>query len=402
MQNIISLIQLDERSRTETAMDKTPSLSSSAIMTLLCIASLTIMVGAVIAPGLPQIAAALNVAAHPGWLMTLPALGAILFAPLAGRIIDSVGAYRSLTVGLFCYGLLGVMLIWLHSPGWIYTDRLMLGGMTVMVMAATTMLISQWFSGEARLAMIAKQGMAIEIGGVVFLFLGGVFASLHWALPLSIYLFAWLFLVMLRQYVPSHHPAINESDDKTLTALEQAADMPLRLIFFITGLSMLIFFSTVVVLPVTLAADGYSEAEVGYLLAFSSFIAMLSAYCMPLLALRLGETRLLMLAFVFYGAAHCLFWQSNATGLLIMAAIGNGIGFGFSIPLLNHMTVMRSASKARGKNLSYYAMAVFSGQLMTSFVTLLPDYQSRAFMVTTTLACLTGAGLLVYLRQQAR
>lgn len=91
------------------------------------------------------------------------------------------------------YGLLGVTVYWLHGPVAVFINRILLGGITSVVMAGCTVLISQWYFGKARLGMIAKQGMAIELGGVIFLFIGGMLATQHWALPLSLYLIAWVF-----------------------------------------------------------------------------------------------------------------------------------------------------------------------------------------------------------------
>ena len=39
--------------------------------------------------------------------------------------------------------------------------------------------------------MIARQGMAIELGGVLFLFAGGLLAQQRWSLPFALYLCAW-------------------------------------------------------------------------------------------------------------------------------------------------------------------------------------------------------------------
>ncbi len=177
-------------------------LNSIGSYTLLCIACLTIMVGALVAPGLITISNALGVADNAILLVTLPALGAVIFAPIAGKLIDKYGAYRSLIVGLFLYGALGASVYWLHGPTFVFANRILLGGITAVVMAGSTVLISQWYFGKARLGMIAKQGMAIELGGVLFLFLGGIFAAKHWALPLSLYLIAWVFLAMLFIFVP--------------------------------------------------------------------------------------------------------------------------------------------------------------------------------------------------------
>jgi len=52
----------------------------------------------------------------------------------------------------------------------------------------------------------------------------------------------------------------------------------------------------------------------------------------------------------------------------IIAAICIGIGFGFTIPLTNHLTVEKSDSQNRGKNLAYFSMFTFLGQFVSSLL----------------------------------
>ena len=141
------------------------SLSALGSHTLLAVATLTIMVGCVIVPGLPAVAAQLGVGSGGSWLVTLPALGVVLFGPAAARLMERAGLRRALMLGLFLYGLLGAAGPYLRGAWLIYADRLLLGGATALVMAAGTGLISTFYTGRARLAMIARQGMAIELGG---------------------------------------------------------------------------------------------------------------------------------------------------------------------------------------------------------------------------------------------
>lgn len=46
------------------------------------------MVGTLLAPGLVTIADGLGIQSNSVLLITLPSLGAVVFAPLAGRLID--------------------------------------------------------------------------------------------------------------------------------------------------------------------------------------------------------------------------------------------------------------------------------------------------------------------------
>ncbi|WP_289027877.1 MFS transporter [uncultured Paraglaciecola sp.] len=369
-------------------------LSTLGSVTLLCIASLTIMVGSIVAPGMISISAQLDVADNAILLITLPALGAVIFAPIAGKLIDKYGAYPSVIIGMFLYGLFGAGAIFLEGAFWVFTNRLLLGGLTALVMASSTVLISQWYQGQERLIMIAKQGMAIELGGVIFLFFGGILAAQYWALPFLLYLTAWLFLIMLLLYVPRNSVA---SLDKSETENDEQIvpdGLSLKSIYLFSVLSMGTFFTIFVLLPFAMHTQGYDEQQVGILLSSISLVAVIAASFMPRLSKVFGEPKLLATAFIVYGIAFICFIQTGLI-LLIVGAIFSGIGFGFSIPLLNHMTVKRSSYKVRGKNLSYFTMAVFSGQFLTSFLEGLSTEPANVFGFFIGFCCLLALGLFV-------
>lgn len=364
-------------------------LSELGRYTLLCIATLTIMVGELVAPGLLSIAKGLGVSDTPVWLITLPALGAVVCAPIAGRIIDKYGAYPALIFGLFLYGSLGIAVYWLQGPIPVFVNRFALGGITAVVMASGTVLISEWYAGKERLEMMAKQGMAIELGGVIFLFLGGQLAAIHWGLPLSLYLMAWLFLGMLLLFVPRTSPKQKDETDTSNNHAVTHSDFSLKKVYLCTTLAMTVFFSCMIVLPIVMNEQGYKAEQVGYLLALISLMAVVSAHFMPKLEKRLNESTLLALGFAMFALAYIGFSQHTLV-LLIGAAVFAGIGFGFSIPLLNHMTVERSPVEVRGRNLSYFTMAIFSGQFLTSFVEFIPGDISRVFLICIVVSGVTS------------
>ena len=368
-------------------------LSALGSVALLCIASLTIMVGAVVTPGLLSISNALDINDYSVWLVTFPALGAVLFAPFAGKAIDTFGAYQALILGLLLSGFLGFSVYWLHGPWWVLSNRILLGGITALVMASSTVLISQWYAGNERLKMIAKQGMAIELGGVLFLFLGGKLASLHWAYPLSLYLAAWLFLLLLVLFVPRKHPTQRPESNSDDHHVNQG--LSLNHVYLFATLAMVVFFTAIVVLPNSMAKQGYHEDQVGTLLAFLSLVAVVSALFMPKISKLIGVIALLSVAFAAFAVAHLCFANAQSLTVLFIGAVFAGMGFGFTIPLLNHMTVEKSPANARGKNLSFFAMAVFGGQFITSFVEFIPGDTTARFYASALLASLVVLGLSV-------
>lgn len=339
-------------------------LSPTGAFALLCVATLTIMVGCAIAPALPEIAAQVGMAHNASWLITLPSLGVVLFGPLAGDLIDRFGARKSLQVGLVLYGFLGIIGAFIPRMGALLLDRFLLGGATAAVMAAGTTLISQFYDGDARLKMIAKQGMAIELGGVIFLAIGGYIATIGWRLPFALYIFGWIFLMLVTVAIPEpgkEKPLANPVPDNG--GLMGVSD-----IYFAACASQVLFFTGVITLPKFLVSLSLNAAECGYFLAFMSVIAVLVAGVMPKVQAMLGQRNTILTAFGAYCVAHIIFATSSALPVLIIAGILMGIGFGLTIPLANFVVIERSSPAQRGRFLAILSVAIFLGQFLSSFL----------------------------------
>lgn len=352
------------------------SLSKAGAFTLLAIACLTIMVGGVVAPGLPSIAVGLGVERQASCLITLPSVGVVLFAPFVGRLIERYGSRTTVCAGLFLYSLAGFSEIFLHGPLAVFADRVLLGAITAVVMASGTALNSEFYDGRARLSMIAKQGMAIELGGVIFLAAGGTLASIGWQWPFALYLIGLVCLVMVLMFEPkTRHELTVERD----AAAKQHAPSKLKDTYLAATASLMVFFIGIITVPLKFHALGISEVETGYFLSFISVIAVLAASTMPRVIRKAGEHGTLIVAFVLYAAAHVLFSLSVQIISFIGGGVLMGIAFGLSVPLVNHMTIERSHPRQRGRNLAYLSMALFFGQLLTSFWVLLPGPADTAF-----------------------
>lgn len=365
-------------------------LNKLAAFTLLAVACLTIMVGCVIVPGLTEIAEQMGIPSAASWLVTIPSLGVVIFGPLAGRLIDRTGAYRALTWGLFMYGLLGSGGVLLHGLAPVMVDRLLLGGATAVVMSAGTGLISAFYSGHARLKMIASQGMSIELGGVVFLFIGGLLATLGWRWPFVLYLAAWLLLAMQIMFVPRPDLIDQTESHQQDGAVEKRG--ALKPVYFAAVFSMISFFTGVIIIPQHFHAMGVGAAKTGYFLSFISLIAVFAAAIMPKVVSRIREYGTLYMAFGCYIAAHLLFSMASGLLLFIVGGVLMGCGFGLSVPLVNHMTVEQSHARVRGRNLAYLSMAIFSGQFLSSFMGFIPGNTSVIFLGA---AAIGMAGILI-------
>ncbi|HHD7473840.1 TPA: MFS transporter [Klebsiella oxytoca] len=366
-------------------------------MTLLAVASLTIMVGCVIVPGLPAISSHLHVEQFSGWLVTLPALGVVLFGPLTTKIIKQIGLYRTLCSGLFFYGLLGSAGAFLQGHVLLLADRFLLGGVTALVMTSGTGLISEFYQGSQRLKMIAMQGMSIELGGVIFLFSGGLLATMHWASPFSLYLFAWILLGMVLGFVPKKVGVFAVQNSDVINS--ENTSMAVKITWISALVSMIIFFTAIILLPIHLKKMAITSSQTGTFLSFISLVAVGAAWVMPKMVRKISEVHTLITAFLFYAIGHVIFSLTTSIYVMILGAIAMGSGFGLSVPLVNHLVLILSPANMRSRNLARLSMAIFSGQFLSSFMGYIPGSMAAAFSVTALLSLLIS--IYLYLNRKS-
>ena len=350
------------------------TLSKLGIFTLLFISSLTIMVGSAIAPALSGIIEATDFNFPPSLLITLPALGVLVFAHLIGKLTNVLGPFKLLALGLIPYAVLGVIGAYLGNQYLLLIDRFLLGAATVAIQVSVTGLIAQLFSGSTRMKIIAWQGMAIELGGVVFLSIGGILGEWHWQAPFYIYLIALFCLFLLYNTIPKNAPTDAEQTRET-----QHKPTSQKIIWAICAASlaaMVLFFVSFVTLPLYLDQRfDFSESIIGYYMAFISLMAIAIASQMPKVVNKFGDAKTVAIGFLFFCFGYVVFAATHQILFLILAAIFIGIGFGLTVPLLNHMTVEASTPETRGKNLGRYSMGIFGGQFLSTFITFIStDY----------------------------
>ena len=368
-------------------------INNFGIAVILFTSTLTIMVGTAIAPSLTEIAKNLNLSYSPGWLITLPSLGVVVFASSVGNLIDRIGTFKLLCLGLIPYAIFGFLGGFITNTYLLILDRFLLGPAAVAIQVALITYIADYFKGKERMKLIAWQGMSIELGGVVFLSLGGVLGDWNWRYPFAIYLVAFVCLLFVFIFLPK--------DDKSKIEDNQKADLNIaetpkqkkevKLIVWGSLLAMALFFVSFVRLPQYLpTVFDFSDSQVGYFMASISLIAVLSASQMPRVTDKLNSYNTVISGFAFFVLGYVFFTLASSMFLLIAGILCIGIGFGFTIPLLNHMIVEASTTKTQGKNLGLSSMGIFAGQFLSTFIEFVSDDTRLIFGVASGLALVIG------------
>lgn len=357
--------------------------------------SLTIMVGSAITPALPSIGEHFQAGDYTSWLVTIPALGVVIGAIPCGKLLSKIGAYRTCTLGLLLYGALGFLGSIMPELISEFSDRFLLGIATAMVMVSSTALISIFYQGKQLLKMIAIQGMAIELGGVIFLSIGGQLAELSWQMPYMIYGIAFIALILMLLFVPRIKEIAVEKTSTIQNNTRQQKEQNVTPVLIFSFLGMLIFFTAIVSLPSYLQIkNGYSTTFTGNYLAAISLVAVIFAGIMPRIVGNFSAKITLTIAYACYAIAHLLFFFSSNDLILYMAALIMGIGFGFSTPLLNNLTIERSNSQNKARNLSFYSMCTFLGQFCSSMIATFAS-GNFVFITAAIVAGLTCLGIIL-------
>lgn len=382
-------------------------IGKAGIAAIMLLSSLTVMVGTALTPALPALGEVYHLGNYVSWLVTAPALGVVATAIFFGWLIDKKGPYAVAVIGIFFYGLLGVIGGYMPNAALLFIDRFLLGAATAAIMSAGVALIANFFEGEKQLKIIALQGMSMEFGGVIFLSVSGMLSDISWKYAFYIYGLGFVALLMILLFVPKcgaagagNAGAGNEAADTAgadgvrtagagsadgiaAPAGEPAAknssirststsskDVPVSLILVIAFLGMLMFFTVMVSLPIYLQTTlGYSPAFTGYFLAALDLVSVLCAGLMPSIVKKVQEKGCLTIAFCGYGIAFTMYLLSGTSPVILwLGAIFTGVGFGFSTPLFNSLVVSKSTPQNKGRNISFCTMAMFAGQFLSALL----------------------------------
>lgn len=335
-------------------------------ITLLLVASLTVMSTATIAPTLPNMAEVFR--ATPGaelltkLVVTMPALAIALCAPAAGAIIDRFGRTRFLYASLALYGLAGASGYVLDSLNQILASRLVLGVAVAGTMTTVSTLAGDYYAGEARTRFAGQQSFFMSIGGVVFVGLGGLLAEFGWRNPFLVYLAGWAVLVPAMLYL--HEPARAPRHNGPGAAPDVPIPVkPIALVYAITFLMLIAFYMTPVQLPFLIRRLGIESTSLGALaIVASSLAGAVAAVGYGRLRRDHGFMTLSAIGFAGMGAGYVIVAVAPSYGWILVGAVVSGLGAGLLFPNSGLWLIALAPPRYRGRLAGGLTSAIFLGQ----------------------------------------
>ncbi len=343
-------------------------------LTLLLVASLTMMSGTTIAPSLPAIEARFadteNVALLARLVLTIPALFIALSAPLAGFIADRYGRRRLLLLAIVAYGFSGMSGLVVDSLFAILAGRALLGMAVAGTMTTGTALVGDYFTGAERDRFMGRQSAFIGVGGIVFLVGGGLLAEMHWRAPFAVYgvAFALLPAVLLWLYEPARGQRHGAGGAAAATGAPGWA-LAVFALFGLALLSMITFYVLPTQLPFflqTMADD--TPSRTGLAMGTLTLVMAVASLGFARVRNRLGVAPTLGLGLGLLAAGIALVGAAHSYLAVVAAMAVAGVGMGISMPNLMAAALAIAPVAVRGRVAGGLTASFFIGQFVSPFL----------------------------------
>jgi predicted MFS family arabinose efflux permease len=309
-----------------------------------------------------------------GGVLTMPALGLTLFSPLVGWIVDRLGRKPVLIAAMIAYVALGTAPIFMDNLFVIIGTRVGVGLCEAGIMTASTTLLCDYFTGEAREKWLGAQTAVASLSSIVLVFAGGALGSLYgWRGPFGIYLIGLIFVAAIIRLV--WEPTRGAAAGPVATATSKDLPVPAtfswaRLIGIcaITVVASIMFYLTPTQSGIALTSLGVTDPlRIGVLTACAILGVPVGTLIFQVVR-RWPITTLLFLEFALIGAGFILMGRASSPGGFIAAAAINQVGSGMILPTLITWATRDLAFEIRGRGTGLWTASFFFGQFLCGLV----------------------------------
>lgn len=338
-------------------------------MTLLFVATLTIMAGTTVAPSLPAIEQTFLSTPHVDimsrMVLTLPSVFVAFCAPIAGVLADRFGRKRLLLGAILLYSLSGMSGLFAGSLAGLLVGRAFLGLAIGAIMTIGTALVGDYFEGPARERYLGLQQAFTQIGGVVFVVAGGLLADLHWRAPFAVYAVALLILPAALLFLTEpvrNNRSIKAGGEQDFAVNWLLVGVLALAVFVVNAL----FYTIPSQLPFFLRELGvFSGSIAGYAIGIFNLAGALAALNFGRLRARASVTAIIAAGLVSMATGFALL--AMAGGLLAMLSSLAVVGFGLGVvmPGIMSTTIMLAPPRLRGRIAGIVTASMFLGHFIS-------------------------------------
>lgn len=376
---------------------------------LLMAATLTVMANATISPALPELqklfAGDPNAPLLTRLLVTAPSLSIALLAPLVGLAVDTVGRRVPLLAGIMLFVIAGSAGLYLPDLPSIFLSRIALGVAVALIMTAQTALIGDYFSGEVRIALTGLQISARNFGGLIFILVAGMVATVSPRWVFGVYGFALLVLPIAWRVIvePLQTPPVGKGTNSSGSDEPRNWYLPFLGLVALQSITNMFFFIMPTQLPFFLNSKGYTSAALtGMVLSVLMLSGGSVALAYSRIKLTLGYAGVYATGYTAMASGFLLLMIASGPLLFLSGAALVGAGYAAVSPTFIALTLSLAPTSRRGLAGGILTASVFAGQfvspLLSTPVVMMAGYEglflAAALFLAIMAAIALGAALL--------
>jgi len=366
-------------------------------------------------------------------IITIPALLIAFASPVIGHFADKYGRKRIFLYSLLLYAIGGSTGYFFENIYIILLGRALLGIAVGGLLTIGFTLIGDYFEGDERNSFTGIQGAFMGLSGIIFSPLGGWLSSFSWQLPFIVHLLSLpiFFLVLIYVYEPKldiketedgNNPKnlkkseeyknsnntknlkeseeyknsnktknlkgtevyTNPKDSKNHKELEKYKNSKtaikvsrvkyntklVRLIYFLTFISIVAFFLIPVQIPFYLQKfEEMNTAKIGLAMSLMSIgVTIISINYGRITKLISSFKNIFQIGFLFLALGFLFIYFSSSFTIALIGLFVSGLGFGFFLPAANLWMIQVAPQIVRGSLLGRVSMYTYLGQFFSPII----------------------------------
>ncbi len=340
---------------------------------LFSVSMMTILAGVIVSPALPAIEAhfsgVANVEILTRLIVTMPALFVMLFAPVAGALVDRFGKLKFLYPSILVWTLSGCAGAFMDNLYLILLCRAIFGVATAFVMTISTALVGDYFSkgGVNRLqSALGFQNFIMAFGGAGATLAGGLLVTLSWRYIFLVYGFGFVILLLNALYL--FEPKFTRKNARQ-TPIKMRLK-PYLGAWFMGFFGSVVYYLCPTQLPFYIRDYlGLGSVFVGVAIAVPPITYGLCALFYKKMSLRFSLFGLYSFGALLFGVGFLIIvFIHDFSALLTAMAI---IGFGSGLVYINNSAwILKLAPNTeRGKVAGILSSCIFLGQFLSPLLT---------------------------------
>lgn len=311
---------------------KNEKYSKMLIPSILSVSLLTIMAPTAISPALAAIKEAFPgiSATQAKLVLTLPTLIMMPMGLLSARLTTKIDKKKLLLTGMFLFLIFGISGGFVSDFKLLLLTRVFFGlGLGIMTPLSTSLIFDFAPDANKRSKLLGIQGASNQLGGLVFMSLSGIFASISWRYSFLTYAFVIVSIILTSLFLPSIPPY--KSEEKGNGSNKKMSKKILILAFF----AMMIFACYFVIntdLALFMDVEHIGDAkQCGYALSLMRIPAIMAGVMLAWIMRNLKDWTM-PFATLIMASGYLIIAYAHSYGILMIGCLVVGLGGGFALP----------------------------------------------------------------------